>query len=92
MTLDYCNFASGDGLGSMLIKTVAKGVMEHGNMLQRCPIRGHLYLKDYSVDLSDFPFAIPTGYYSLQICAYMHNKIGGGDLFLGNCISYGGIN
>lgn len=76
----------------MLINVMAKDLIEHGNILQRCPIRGHLYLKDYSVDLSNFPFAIPTGHYSLQFYVYLHNKTEGRDIFLSNCITFGGFN
>lgn len=90
LTFDYCNMAGGSGLGAMLIRTVAQGLVEHGNIFQRCPIRGHLYIKDYAVDLSNFPFAIPVGIYSLHIFAYTRNKTA--DIYLASCTSCAGFN
>ena len=70
MTLDYCAYSSGQGIGAHLIDIMAKNLAQHGNLIQPCPLQHYLYLKNYRVDFSGIPFLIPTGEYSFRTITY----------------------
>lgn len=74
VTIDYCAYMTNHGLGAFLVDIFAKNLAEHGNLIQRCPLRGHLYLRNYTVDLTSIPFFVPKGEYSAQMLIYMKNS------------------
>lgn len=70
--LDYCSYVNGNG--AFLIDIVAEGIKNHGNILQGCPMTGHLYLKDYVAHLSYIPFILLPGDYSLHLNFFSQNQ------------------
>lgn len=72
--LDYCNYVKGAGIGAFLIDIVAEGVQSRGNILQKCPLTGHLFLKDYVADLHYIPFILLPGEYSLSLKFFFKNQ------------------
>lgn len=66
MTLDICAAIEGkvsSPINDMWQKTLAK----YSNAFQKCPLRGHLYVKEHTEESDHFPPIIPAGDY------YAHN-------------------
>lgn len=74
VTVDYCSYFDRKGVGAYLIDIVAKDLMAHGNLLQPCPLRGHLYVKNFKIDLSKIWFVTPTGEYFVHVLMYQRFK------------------
>lgn len=86
VTIDYCSYSSGYGLGYFFLDMFAKNLREHGNVIQPCPLQNHIYLRNYLFDLSSIPFFIPKGQYFGQLVVYMKNSTR--NIILGGCNVY----
>lgn len=86
VTLDYCEYFNKGGVGAFIIDIIGKDLISHGNLLQPCPLRGHLYLRDFKVDLSHIPFFLPRGEYLVVL--YMYQKRKEADIFGCSCLTH----
>lgn len=86
VTIDYCGYLQKKGAGAFLLDIFMKDLTAHSNIIQPCPVRGHLYLKNFKVDLSHIPFFISTGEYMMFL--YVYFKVNGTDIFAMNNLSF----
>lgn len=86
VTVDYCGYMNKKGVGGFLIDIIAKDLISHGNFLQACPLHGHIYLKNFKIDVSTIPFIIPTGEYLGHLYVYLKGKKA--DMFGCDCSGY----
>lgn len=89
VSVDYCNYLSGHGAGAFLVDLVAKEILKYGNVIQQCPLQGHIYLKNARLDISIIPFFIPLGTYAVNV--YIYRKDITGNMFLADFTVYGEV-
>lgn len=63
-TVDICSVMS--GISNPVVNLFVEPFRVHSNLGHPCPIRGHIYVKNYVQDLSDFPPIVPAGVYRLE--------------------------
>lgn len=76
ITVDYCGYSNSNGhsAGAFLINVLVKSLQAHGNLIQQCPVSNYIYLKNYVMDISLFPFFLPLGEYSATSYVYLKNN------------------
>lgn len=68
-TVDVCALM-GRKFTSPLTNMFAKSLAAYSNVLEPCPRRGHIYVKDHIEDPERFPSIIPVGDYHTHIIHY----------------------
>lgn len=65
-TVDICSALN--GVSNPFVNFLTRELRTYSNLLQPCPLRGHLYIKEHDQDISDYPPILPAGFYhSIQI-------------------------
>ncbi|GAB0096075.1 uncharacterized protein DMENIID0001_115350 [Sergentomyia squamirostris] len=69
VTEDFCAVIQGKGFKSPAHNVIMSSLKNHSNIGTECPYKKekHYYVKDYVLDASKFPAALPNGKYRLDM-------------------------
>lgn len=87
VTIDYCGYSNRKGVGGFLLDVFIKDFMTHGNVIQPCPLHGHIYLNNFTVDLANIPFFFLNGEYMAHF--HMYSKVETNEILV--CSVYGDV-